>query len=333
MRRNQSLGLGMAALALAVSGCERAAEPAEPAEPAASPPEPTVPVVEAAPASATYLCDSGLTVAVAYPDPQTAQVAYRDRTYVLRAAPAASGARYADAEVEWRSLTRDGVERGTLSRLLAEDARAVLEQCSRPAPAAPAVAPEPGGALLPSPATAAPGASGVPPPCRGPQLKLSADGGDAGAGNRVSIFGLQNVGAQACSLTGYPTVLLQDRQGRDLTGIRADETPGSYFRAGQTPTPVRLAPQAKAFFDIAWNVVPDESQGQRTCPSVTRIRVTAPGDTSPVSLDQSLSPCGGRVRVSPLRPAAAPVPEPAPAAEARLQGASNGGGNGVAERA
>jgi membrane-bound inhibitor of C-type lysozyme len=274
-------------------------------------------VVEAAPASATYLCDSGLTVAVAYPDPQTAQVAYRDRTYVLRAAPAASGARYADAEVEWRSLTRDGVERATLSRLLAEDAPVVLEQCSRPAPAAPAVAPEPGGALPPA-APAAAAAPGVPSPCRGPQLKLSADGGDAGAGNRVSIFGVQNVGAQACSLTGYPTVLLQDRQGRDLTGIRADETPGSYFRAGQTPTPVRLDPQAKAFFDIAWNVVPDESQGQRTCPSVARIRMTAPGDTSPVSLDRALSPCGGRVRVRPFRPVAEPVPEPAPVAAAKL---------------
>lgn len=309
MRRNQSLGLGMAALALAVSGCERTAEPV------VSPPEPTALVTEAAPPSATYLCDSGLSVAVAYPDPQTAQVAYRDRTYVLRAAPAASGARYADAEVEWRSLTRDGVERATLSRLVAEDAPVVLEQCSRPAPAAPSVAPEPGGGVPPAPAAAAPGASS---PCKGPQLKLSAEGGDAGTGNRVSIFGVQNVGAQACSLTGYPTVLLQDRQGRDLTGIRAEQTLGSYFRTGQTPTPVRLEPQAKAFFDIAWNVVPDESQGQRICPSVARIRMMAPGDTSPVSLDRALSPCGGRVRVSPFRPVAEPVPEPALEAAAKL---------------
>jgi hypothetical protein len=31
------------------------------------------------------------------------------------------------------------------------------------------------------------------------------------------------------------------------------------------------------------------------------MRVTAPGDTSPVSLDQSLAPCNGRVRVTALR--------------------------------
>ena len=91
---------------------------------------------------------------------------------------------------------------------------------------------------------------------------------------------------------------------------RADRALGSYFREGQTPTPVELAPQGKAFFDIAWNVVPDETQGQRTCPSVTRIRMMAPGDTSAVSLDQALTPCGGRIRVSPFRAAAEPAPTP-----------------------
>lgn len=313
MRRNQILGLALAAIGLATaSGCEQAADPV------VSPPEPTSPVEAAAPVSATYVCDSGLTVAVAYPDPQSAQVTYRDRTYALRGAPAASGARYVDAEVEWRSLTRDGVESATLSRLVAEDAPVVMERCSRPAPAAPPVAlpvapvaPAPGAALPPVPA-----ASGSPPPCQGPQLKLSAHGGDAGAGDRVSIFGVQNVGAQACSLTGYPTVILQDRQNRDLTGIRVDQAPGRGSRAGQTPGPVRLEPQGRAFFDIAWTGAPDESQGQRTCASVARIRMTAPGDTSPVSLNQTLNPCGGRVRVSPFRPTSVAVPEPEPSAAA-----------------
>jgi len=315
MRRNQSLGLAVAAFSLAaVSGCEQAAEPMAPL------PEPTSPVAAAAPISATYVCDSGLTVAVAYPDQQSAQVTYRDRTYALRSAPAASGASYADAEVEWRSLTRDGVESATLSRLVAEDAPIVMERCSRPAPSAPPVAPPVVPLVAPGPASASPpvpAASGSPPPCNGPQLKLSADGGDAGAGNRVSIVGVQNLGAQACSLTGYPKVILQDRQNRDLSGIRVDQALGGYFRAGQTPGPVRLEPQGKAFFDIAWTAVPDESQGQRTCASVARIRMTAPGDTSPVSLNQTLNPCAGRVRVSPFRPTSEPVPEPDPSAAVR----------------
>ncbi|MDP2116037.1 MAG: hypothetical protein Q8J71_01380, partial [Brevundimonas sp.] len=60
MRRNQILGLALAAFGLAaMSGCEQAAEPV------VAPSEPTTQVAEAAPVSANYVCDSGLTVAVA----------------------------------------------------------------------------------------------------------------------------------------------------------------------------------------------------------------------------------------------------------------------------
>lgn len=297
MHRNQIAALGLAAFGLTtVGGCGQA-EP-----PPVSPPEPSAPVAEAAPVSATYVCDSGLTVAVAYPDRQSAQVTYRDRTYVLRAAPAASGARYIDAEVEWRSLTRDGIERATLSRLAAEDAPVILEQCRRPTAVTPPVAP----ATPPS----TPGADSAAPPCRGPQLKPSAEGGDAGAGNRVANIGLQNVGAQACSLTGYPGVTVQTREGRVLAGIRAEQSTGSYFTQGEDPAPVMLQPRDKAVFELAWTVVPAEADGETVCPSVARIRVTAPGDTSPVSLDMPFTPCGGRVRVSPVRPLSAAAPSP-----------------------
>ena len=235
MRRYQSVGLGLAALGgVALAGC------GEPETTVTPPPEPTTPIEAAAPVAATYVCDSGLTVAVAYPDPQSAQVTYKDRTWVTRLAPA--------------------------------------------------------GSIQPS------------APCKGPQLKLSRVGGDAGAGNRVSIFGVQNVGARPCSLTGYPSITLQDEAGDALATVRSDRTLGSYFRQGQTPGPVELAPQGQGFFDIAWTVVPDESAGQTTCPSAARIRMTAPGDTSPVSLAQAFTPCGGRIRVSPFRTVAEPEP-------------------------
>jgi len=103
-------------------------------------------------------------------------------------------------------------------------------------------------------------------------------------------------------------VVLQDRQGRNLTTIRAEQATGSYFTPGQAPAPVTLAPQEKAAFELAWSVMPNEAQGERTCPSAARVRMTAPGDTSPVSLDMPSTPCGGRVRVSPIRPLAAPAP-------------------------
>lgn len=299
MRRNQIVGLGLAALGMAaVAGC------GQPEEPVTSPPEPTTPIADAAPVSATWVCDSGLTVAVAYPDPQSAQVTYRDRTWVLRSAPAASGARFINAEVEWRSVTREGEESATLSRFGSEDddGVVVLERCRRPGVSALPVTPVP--AAPPAPA----GSIQASAPCKGPQLKLSLAGGDAGAGNRVSILGVQNVGTQPCSLTGYPSITLQDRQGAALAGVRSDRTLGSHFRQGQTPGPVELAPQGQGFFDIAWSVVPDESAGETTCPSAARIRMTAPGDISSVTLAQALTPCGGRIRVSPFRTVAEPEP-------------------------
>ena len=298
MRRNQFVGAGLAILALAaVVGCRQTEEPV------VTPPEPTTPIADPAPVSATYVCDSGLTVAVAYPDPQSAQVTYRDRTFVLRGAPAATGARFVNAEVEWRTVTpAQGVEQATLSRIVDGDAAVVLERCQRPAPAPVAPVAKAGEVA------ASPGAGPVSAPCKSPQLALSAEGGDAGTGNRVAIIGVQNIGTRACSLSGYPGVVVQDRQGRDLTTVRAEQSLGSYFRAGQVPAPVELKARAKAFFDLVWTVVPNETLGETVCPSAARVRMTAPGDTSAVSLDQEFTPCGRRIQVSPFRSVAEPTP-------------------------
>jgi hypothetical protein len=287
-------------LTAGLSACDRGSEPAAP------PPEPTPAIADAAPVTATYRCDSGATVGAAYPDPESAQVTWRDRIYVLHSAPAASGARYVDEEVQWTIVTRDGVEYGELSRVLPGPGGAadVLERCNRRMEATPSVP-----APMPEKTQAAPG--GLLPasaPCKGGQLALSSEGGDAGMGHRVAIMGLRNTGTQACSLTGYAAVTVQDRQGRDLTAIRAETVPGSYLRAGQAPAPVNLAPNAKAYFDVAWTVIPHEGQGETVCPSVTRLRATVPGDATPVAFAQALTPCGGRIEISPFRAVAEPTP-------------------------
>lgn len=290
-----------ALLAVGISACNREAEPVPP------PVEPVPPIADAAPVTARYVCDSGLTIGAAYPDPESAQVTWRDQVRVLRSAPIPSGARYIDEGVEWTLSTRDNIETGVLTRVASAGGE-VLETCRRTLPVV-VTAPPVDEAAATKAAQAAPG--GVlpsAPPCKGGQLALSSDGGDAGAGNRVAIIGVRNTGTQACSLTGYPAVTVQDRQNRTLGAIRSETTPGSYLRAGQAPAPVNLAPNAKAFFDIAWNVVPNEGQGQTTCPSVTRIRATVPGDDAALILAQTLTPCGGRIRISPFRAEAEPEP-------------------------
>ena len=304
MRRFRPAFAAVSAVALLAAG---ACTPEAEDSPAPVTPSPAPAAATAPPIS--YACESGQSITVSYPDTATAQLTYRGQSYTLRTVQSASGARYAGTELEWWSATRDGSESATLSRLGPNDdvGVAVLERCSRPSsgPVAPGPVPEP----EPAPGGVLPASA----PCRGPQLRLSNEGGDAGAGNRVVNIGVQNIGASACSLTGYPTVMLQDRQGRNLTAIRSEQAPGTYFTAGQAPTPVNLAPQARAAFELAWNVVPNEGAGERTCPSARRIRVTAPGDTSPATLDLDFTPCGGRVTVSPIRPlTGAPRPAPAP---------------------
>lgn len=290
--------VAVSALAL-VSACT---QPAEQAEPPPTQPQPTAPATPSAP-PVGYACESGQTVTVGYPDTATAQISYKGQTFAMRSVQAASGARYAGSGLEWWTETRAGQESATLSRLGPNEdvGVVVLERCSRPA-AGPANPPGPQQTPTPAPGGVLPAAA----PCRGPQLRLSADGGDAGAGNRQLVIGVTNVGLQACSLTGYPTVTLQDARGRNLTAVRADQNPSNYFTNSGAPTPVNLPPQGKAYVDINWNVVPHEAQGERTCPGAARIRVTAPGDTSPINLDQTFTPCGGRIQVSPFHAAGGP---------------------------
>ena len=293
-------GFALALSAALAGACTQPAEEPEAPPPAASPqaqPASTAPVIG-------YACESGQTVEVQYVDDATARVAYKGATADLRLTPSGSGARYVGAEWEWWSATRDGVEQATLGRLgpNAEVGVTVLERCTRPTSG--------GAAPGPQPATTAPIAGS---PCRGPQLQLAAEGSDAGAGNRETVLSLRNVGSQACTLQGHPGVVLLDAQSRPLTAVRSERIDASGGPAPAGPgAAVTLEPQAKAYFGLRWNVVPNEAQGQRTCPTAARIQVTAPGDTSPTSLNQSFTPCGGRVSVTPLRT----TPEPQPATPA-----------------
>jgi len=304
MRRFRSACSVASAVALTLAGACN-----QPEQPAVAPPEPTAPSAAPAATAATWTCESGATVAVAYPETGAAQITYKGRVHALRSAQSASGARYIGSGIEWWTVVRDGVEQGTLGRLGPDQEVAVapLERCS-----APTTGDAPAGVLPPQPEFLPASA-----PCQGPQLKLSRDGGDAGMGHRVAIIGVQNVGTRPCSLTGYATVTLQDGRGRAIETVRAEQNPGSYLRAGQAPTPVELAPKAKAFFDLAWTVVPNEADGETVCPSAAKVRVTAPADTAVVSLDQAFTPCGRRVQVSPFRSVAEPdaVPSATPRAK------------------
>lgn len=286
----------MSCLGLTVVACSQDT-PSAPAAPVEAP-------ISQPAAEVGYACESGKTIAVTYPDTETARLSYDGRDYVLTSAVSASGARYAGQGLEWWTASRNGQESATLNRLGPNDQAggAVIERCSRPV-----------ASLATAPVRPNQPASNLAP-CTGADLKLSVEGGDAGMGHRVTTLALQNVGAQACQLTGYPVVTLADARGRALTTVKAVQEPGNYFRQGSAPTAVPLKPQSKAFFDLAWNVVPLEAEGETTCPEAKTVRLTAPGDSALVSLPLALTPCGRQVRVGPFRPVADPATRSAPAA-------------------
>ena len=115
---------------------------------------------------------------------------------------------------------------------------------------------------------------------------------------------MSNAGTAPCSVSGYPAVSLLDAQGRALTTIRSDQNPN-------TATPVNIPAGGKAFFDIAWTVVPNEGNGERVCPSAARVRVLIPGDTAALAVPLTFQPCGGRIRVNPFRSGIEPGQAPA----------------------
>ncbi len=286
--------LAVSCLALTAAACSREEAPVEAVDdvPVAEQPEaPPAPEV-------SYACESGRSLSVRYVDSASAEVTYEGQTYTLNIARSASGARYAGPDLEWWTAARGDQETATLSRLGPNEdvGSTVLERCSRPAntvlpPRAPG---ETEGLEAVDPDMA--------PPCRGPALRLAREGGDAGAGNRQVVMSLTNAGSTACSVRGYPGLVLRDAEGDDLDQVRTVQQLGNYFRAGQTPEAVELEPGAKAYFDLSYSAVPHENLGETRCPSVAEVIARAPGDTADIPLDLELQPCGRQVRVGPLRP-------------------------------
>lgn len=274
-----SILCGLIVMGAVLSACSPPAE--KPERPAVSGSDEVQPATDPTGPATAHGCEAGRAVSVLYIDQSQARLTRDGKTLSLTAAPSGSGARYVGEGVEWRTATRGDRETGVLTRLEAGGQPGpVLERCSRPAPA---------------PVT--------PPPCVGGQLKLSLDGGDAGMGNRVNVLALTNTGPTACVTGGYPTVSVLDGKRAPLANVVAERGPDNYFNGGPAPKTLTLAAGAKAVFDLAWNVVPHEAEGETVCPTATTVRVSAPGDAAPLDLAQTFTPCGGRVRVSPLRPA------------------------------
>lgn len=250
--------------------CQPASPDVDDAEAPAGAPEPSA-------AAVSWTCLDGEAVFTRGAAGDPLELSRNGGAIVLRPAEAVRGARWVGETVEWWVLARDGKERATLRRLGPDGVGdQVLARCERETPEAAALAPPPG----------------APRPCRTADLALELVGQDAGAGSRGATFALVNAAASPCVIEGRPRIALvgDDRAAQLAVNAAPGET-----------TEVRLAAGGRAWFDLLSSALPHGDEPE-PCPQVTAVRAGGPGDeawTAEAALD--IQPCGGAVRVTPLR--------------------------------
>jgi len=279
----------LAALLMLVAACS---DPAGQTPPAAPPPE-------APPQTVAYACDQDRQAEASYGADGALTLTMGDETWPMNPAQAVSGARWTGETLEWWVTMEGGEEVGVLRQMNAQRiGEAVVARCVRPTS---------GGVLAPEPpsadraeATSTPVADGA---CMAPALSLRTVSADAGAGSRFNVLAFTNEGTSVCTLNGYASVALIGTDGRVRDGFRVIQEPGAYYGESSTIVPVRLAPDASAYFDLVSTAVAGEVPGEtEPCPAVVAVRVSPPGDTGSAQAPLELNPCNQRVRITPFRP-------------------------------
>ena len=110
-------------------------------------------------------------------------------------------------------------------------------------------------------------------------------------------MGLRNTTATACSLGGYPGLLLLAASGSALptTVVRK----GTYSFTAMSPTTVSVAPGGSVYFNIGYSDVPVGTE--TSCPSSAKLEITPPNAFDHLVVAATLSPCdGGSMTVSPV---------------------------------
>jgi Protein of unknown function (DUF4232) len=121
-------------------------------------------------------------------------------------------------------------------------------------------------------------AAGFPaaPACRTSQLSLSLIRGGAAAGTAYLWYGLRNVGADACSMIGYPGVAVLDARGRIA---QHPATRGAAIRAPVRLVTVKPGHRAQFLLNSA-DVVP--SPGCRRLYRGVTLQVFPPNQRTPI---------------------------------------------------
>ncbi|MGH9089053.1 MAG: DUF4232 domain-containing protein [Acidimicrobiales bacterium] len=136
--------------------------------------------------------------------------------------------------------------------------------------------------------------------CQPGQLSATIGRSTGAAGTQSLAVTFTDTSSAMCVLDGYPGMQLLDAQGAAITTtvVRGQfhflQTP-----ANQPPTAVRLAPQGKGTFALAYEDVPVGNE--TSCPTSSKAEITPPNDYTHLVVTLSITPCGnGTVHVSPV---------------------------------
>ena len=260
---------------------------------------PVPPPPEAPPQTVAYACEGGMAAEASYGADGALALTVGDETWPMNPGDAVSGARWTGETLEWW-ITLDGDEEvGVLRELNSQRiGEAVVARCVRPTN---------GGVLAPEPLTSREPDVAITPAagsdCQAPALSLRAVSADAAAGSRFHVLAFTNEGISACTLNGYPGISLIGVNGEARSGFRVIQDPGLYYGETASIEPVRLEPDASAYFDLVTTVVAGEVAGEtEPCAAVVAVRVSPPGDAGSVQAPLALNPCNRRVRLTPFRP-------------------------------
>lgn len=126
-----------------------------------------------------------------------------------------------------------------------------------------------GGAFLALGARGATGASPVvtlPPPCAGADVRTGLAISGGAAGTRLIALSFRNVGAGACTMSGYPGFTLYGPGNRKLAVAKRG-------RVAYLPT-LTLEPGGRVFSGVEYGENPITAK--QKCPAVTALRIVAP---------------------------------------------------------
>jgi Domain of unknown function (DUF4232) len=135
----------------------------------------------------------------------------------------------------------------------------------------------------------------APAPCQTQHLQLAFDKSAAAMSNDGVQFVLVNQSKEDCTLFGYPALQLLDARHQPIRAQVVQST-GAYLYITHAPQRLVLQAGRKAYFVVEWGNLGD------CAPPPAFLRVTPPGNQTPLLLAFRFCPDKDGVEISPLEP-------------------------------